>query len=75
MSDSILSRSKVIAYFEIDSSLTKEVEDLYRPETLPLCMYHFHYPALYFKVIFQHFRVYFPEKANHNNVRFRHKGQ
>jgi hypothetical protein len=73
MSNEVLRRSKLICYFDIAPELSKEVNELYRPEVLPLSVFHFHYPALYFPALFAHFKIYLPPGSTHSNLRLRHE--
>ena len=64
----------MLCYFDIEGSLRQEVDELYRPEVLPLSLFHFHYPAIAFPVLLQHFRVYFPPTATPGNLRLIYQG-
>jgi len=74
MSEAILQRSKFLCFFEIDKDVARAgLEEIYQPNQLPLMVYHFHYSALYFPVLFMHFKAHFPEKTAHNHLRLKYQ--
>ncbi len=75
MSEDILRRSKLLCYFQIDDSIKADLPELYRPEILPLSLFHFHYPALYFPTLFTHFKPLLPENITENHLRLKYKGE
>ena len=55
--------------------MQEQAEDIYKAITLPLTIYHFHYPALHYPTLFNHFQHYFPANATFRNVRIRYRGK
>jgi hypothetical protein len=75
MSEEILRRSKIICYFTIDDSLAQDIPQLMAPEIIPISVYHFHYPAIYFPILHKHLQVYLPATVTPNHLRLVHKGK
>jgi hypothetical protein len=65
MSEAVLQKSKLLCYFVLDSSLRKAGDELLEPLTLPLTLFHFHYPPLYYPIVHQHFKNSLPPCTEH----------
>lgn len=45
-----------------------------QPLTLPLIVYHFHYPAVYYPILYEHFKNSLPPQYTKNNLCFKKNG-
>jgi hypothetical protein len=52
MSEIVLQKSKILCYFTIDPSFPSIKDELLEPFTLPLTIYHFHYPPAYYPTLY-----------------------
>lgn len=45
-----------------------------RPLTLPLVVYHFHYPPVYYPVLFEHFKAMLPGQCTPHHICIKKNG-
>jgi len=75
MTESVLQKSKILCYFKIDKTLGNINDELLVPVPLPLTVYHFHYPSMYFPILHRHFALHIPSKYTPNHLCLRNKGR
>lgn len=68
MSEAVLQRSKILCYFRLEKTIPGVEDELLRPLTLPLVVYHFHYPPVYYPIIFEHFKNMLPSQYTQHHI-------
>ena len=67
--EALLTQNKILGYFTLETSANIQKESELQPSTLPLFVFHNHYPIIYYQELYQHFRNCLPEKCEPGNLR------